>query len=353
MKINVINPSHDSRWDEFIKKHPLGCVFHHSAWKEVIENTFPQVKPFYFIVEDANGSIRGGIPLFFVKSWITGSRLVSLPFSLYCDPLIYSKEIFKLLLDGIVSKQREFGAAFVAIRTRFASDLFKDTEFKEFRGYKNHTLPLDSNLEIMKKSFHRTCVRQRINRAEQSNLTAMEASSETDIETFYELHCMSRKKFGLPPQPYQFYKNMWEILYPKNMLGVLIAKYENQPVCSLLFLKYKQRIHAEYMGTNDAFLNYSPNILLFWKAIQKAKIEGYKFFDFGGSSASNFDLINFKRRWGTVEEDIPHYSFPCTRGLSAEVEQSNKYRILVQLSHKMPDRLFKLTGQFLYRHLGG
>ena len=353
MRIKAIDPSHDSRWNEFVEKHRLGCAFHHSAWKEVIEKTFPRVKPHYFIVEDEDGNIAGGMPFFYVKSWLTGKRLVSLPFSLYCDPLINSDKAFEYLIEDILKKQRELRAHFIEIRTRFTKDLFKYTNFREFIGYKNHTLALDPDLQILKKSFHRTCIRQRINRAEQSNVAVVEASSESDMKTFFELHCMTRKKYGVPPQPYSFFRNMWEILYPRKMLGILIAKYENQPVSSLLFLKYKQRIHAEYMGTNDEFLKYSPNILLFWKAIEQSKAEGYRFFDFGGSFGGNVELITFKRRWGTVEEDLSHYYFPSIRGLSTKVEEGKSYKVMTQATRKMPDQLFRWTGKLLYRHMGG
>jgi len=353
MKVKVINPSSDSRWDEYVEKHSLGCVFHHSAWKEVLNNTFPQLEPFYFVVENSDGAIKGGIPLFLVKSWITGTRLVSLPFSLYCDPLVDSQEEFQLLLDGILSKQRESGAGFIAIRTRLASDLFRDTKLEQYIGYKNHTLSLDHTLKELKKSFHRTCVRQRISRGEKSNLGLVEASAENHVKVFYELHCMTRKKFGVPPQPYKFFKNMWDTLYPQKMLGILIATFNDKPVCSILFLKYKDRVHAEYMGTDDAFLKYSPNVFLFWRSIQKAKDEAYNYFDFGGSSIHSSELITFKRRWGTLEEDLSHFYFPAIRGLSTEFENTSRFSILSRVSRKMPARIFKWTGHLLYRHLGG
>lgn len=353
MRIHIIDPSSDSRWNDFVEKHPFGCIFHHSAWKEVLEKTFPQLKSFYFIAEDSDAFIRSAIPFFWVNSWITGSRLVSLPFSLYCDPLVETQEVFNLLINAVMEKQRQINAGFIVIRTRFVERFFTNMNFKQFIGYKNHTLSLTPSLETIKRSFHRSCVRQRINRAEQSNITLSRARSESDVKCFYELYCMTRKKIGLPPQPYRFYQNMWEILYPRNMLGILIAKYQDQPVSSLLFLKYKQRVHAEYMGTDDNFLDHSPNILLFWKAIQQAKAEGYRFFDFGGSAINNLDLITFKRRWGTVEEDISHYYFPSIKGLSSEVEESTKYKLLTKLSPKLPDRFFKWAGQVLYRHLGG
>ena len=353
MKTRIIDSSSDSRWNEFIEKHPLGCIFHHSAWKEVLEKTFPQLKSFYFIAEDSDAIIRGAIPFFEVNSWLTGNRFVSLPFSLYCDPLVETQEIFNTLIKDIVEKQEQIHAGFITMRTRFAGHFFINTNFKQFIGYKNHTLSLDPSLVTIERSFHRSCVRQRISRAEQSDITISEACSESDVKCFYELFCMTRKKIGFPPQPFRFYRNKWEILYPRKMLGILIAKYHDQPVSSLLFLKFKQRVHAECMGTDDRYLDHSPNILLFWRAIQLVKAEGYRFFDFGGSAINNLNLIAFKRRWGTVEEDISHYYFPCVKGLSSDLAQSARYKLLTKLSPKLPDRIFKWTGQLLYRHLGG
>jgi len=353
MKLNVINPLQDSRWDAFVEKHPLGCVFHHSTWKEVLDTTFPHLESMYFIVEDSDSTIVAGAPFFFIKSWLTGRRLISLPFSIYCDPLVYSPTAFKVLVKGLSEKREERKASFIEIRTRFSENLFKRTHFKKSHFYKNHTLPLEPDLETIRKSFHRSCVRQHIHRAEQSNLSVTEASSEADVQIFYQLICMTRKKFGVPPHPYSFYKNMWEIMYPRNMMSILIARRDDQPVCSLLFLKYKQRVHAEYMGTNDAFIRYSPNILLFWKAIEKAKNEGYKFFEFGSSSREDHSLIAFKSRWGTTEEDLSYMYLPDVGGISAGFGDSIPYKILTALGKKMPDRLFIKTGNFLYNHLGG
>jgi lipid II:glycine glycyltransferase (peptidoglycan interpeptide bridge formation enzyme) len=258
-----------------------------------------------------------------------------------------------LLINWVLSKQSKFDQSYVEIRTRFKGDLFKASKFKEFRGFKNHTLRLEENVEILKKNFDRTCVRQRINRAKKSNIFVTEVSSESGMRIFFKLHCLSRKKFGIPVQPYKFFKNMWEILYPRKMIGVLIATIETQPVSAILFLKYKQRIHAEYMGTDDGFLKYSPNILLFWIAIKKAKDEGYKFFDFGGSSIKNKNLINFKKRWGTIEEDIPHYYYPDVKGISANYEENILFHKLRDIYCKMPDKINRHLGSLIYRHLGG
>ncbi|MFH1941008.1 MAG: GNAT family N-acetyltransferase, partial [bacterium] len=184
-------------------------------------------------------------------------------------------------------------------------------------------------------------------------LTVKASSSEVDLKAFYELNCKTRKKFGVPPKPYRFFKNLWDILNPKNMVDILTVYFESKPICSILYLKYKKRAHGEYMGTDETYRQFSPNIFLFWKTIQRLKAENFHSFDFGSTSANNENLLTFKRRWGTVEEDLKHYYFPEVHGVSADFENGTKYKLFTSMCRRMPDGLFRMTGNFLYNHLGG
>jgi CelD/BcsL family acetyltransferase involved in cellulose biosynthesis len=353
MRLNTINPSVDERWNQFVMDHPLGCIFHHSAWKEVLDQSFSHLHPCYFIIENDTGNIIGGVPCFIISSRLTGKRMVSLPFSLYCDPLVTDESHFRILLDYMSEYMNKSRARFIELRTRFAYNLFENTEYKQHTGYKNHTLILQEDYATIRKTFHRSCVRQKLQHAENSGIHVRRATSEEDVRIFYHLNCLTRKKFGVPPKSPQFYLNLWEILHPKNMVEILIAEYQNEFICSVLLLKYKKYVHAEYMGTDDRFIRMSPNILLFGKAIELAYEEGYGFFDFGSSASSNTSLIQFKQRWGTKEEDISHFYFPEVRGFSCDFENSWRYRLFTGVNRRLPDPLFRYIGKQLYNHLGG
>lgn len=353
MNIRTINPETDSRWNDFVDKHPHGCVFHHSAWSQVLNRSFPQLHPFYCVAEDENSIIQGAIPCAWVISRITGKRLVSLPFSLYCDPLVHNREVFFDLQENIVSEFRAHRASYAVIRVRFAPGLFSSGPFIDYIGYKNHTLSLDPDLDELLHSFDRQCIRSHIHKGENDGIEIREATSENEIKTFFNLYIKTRKKFGTPPQPFIFFKNMWDILYPKNMLMVLIAKYRNIPICSLWCLKYKNRVHAECIGVDEDYRELSPNILTFWRAIQVSKQQGYQFFEFGGTSCYNTGLLHFKSRWGAVEEDIHHYFYPKVKGFSSNFSTGMDYSLWTKLIKKLPDWLFIESGNLAYRHLGG
>ena len=85
-----IDPQSDPRWDQFVESHPLGLICHLSGWKQVLEESFPQMKGRYLAILSDDNSIRAALPVFEIRSILTGNRLVSIPFATNCDPLISS-----------------------------------------------------------------------------------------------------------------------------------------------------------------------------------------------------------------------------------------------------------------------
>ena len=85
-------PADYHRWDAFVLDHPDGNFSHLSSWKEVLAKSFHHLEPLYLALENNQGMIEGGLPCFLVKSILSGKRIVSLPFTESCDPLVASTE---------------------------------------------------------------------------------------------------------------------------------------------------------------------------------------------------------------------------------------------------------------------
>ena len=86
MKVIRINPIRDGRWQAFAECHSDATVFHTKAWLEALHRTY-EYEPVTYAIQDA-GRVVSGIPFCAVRSFITGRRLVSLPFSDHCQPLL-------------------------------------------------------------------------------------------------------------------------------------------------------------------------------------------------------------------------------------------------------------------------
>ena len=113
MTIKLIDPITDPRWDKFVENHPFGWICHLSGWKQVLEKSFKHMKGYYFALLDNSGNIQAALPIFEVKSWLTGNRLVSIPFATLCDPLISKSEEMAILLEAVLEYSEELKYWFI------------------------------------------------------------------------------------------------------------------------------------------------------------------------------------------------------------------------------------------------
>jgi serine/alanine adding enzyme len=352
--VEIIDPVRDPRWDTFVEAHPYGWICHLSGWKEVLEKSFPHMKGYYFVLlDDTRREIKAGMPVFEVRSWLTGKRLVSIPFATLSDPLVSSNEHMELLLDAAVNVFNKLRSSYLEIRTLSSSPFIQTNRLGDTRFYKHHYLMLKNEPEQLKKKFHRTCVRQRISRSIESDLKLKMAENESDLHRFYTLHKMTRKKVSLPPQPYSFFKHLWETFSPSKRMTVLLAEKEGTTIAGQIIFKFRERVSVEFAASDEAYVDSSPNHFLFWEAIKAAQGEGFKIFDFGRTSPDNKSLMDFKRHWGTDVVDLPEYYYPKdVAGKMQEREKSFAYKLVKGICRQIPDYALEPIGRLCYRHLG-
>src|SRR5690349_20387135 len=87
MKIHIINPLLDRRWDELVARHPKASIFHERGWLEGLARTYGY-EPCALTTAAAGEGLKDAVALCRISSWVTGTRLVSLPFSDHCEPLL-------------------------------------------------------------------------------------------------------------------------------------------------------------------------------------------------------------------------------------------------------------------------
>ncbi len=352
--IKLIDPITDPRWDKFVESHPFGWICHLSGWKQVLEKSFNHLKGYYFArMDNLEKNIEAALPIFEVRSWLTGRRLVSVPFASLFDPLISSKEEMDELVEAAIKLSQELRSSYIEIRALASSSFIQDDRFSKNAFYKHHYLPLNKDPQELKRTFHRTCVRQRITRAEKSDIHLKIGKKEGDLKQYHSLHTTTRKRLGLPSQPYIFFKNLWDEFYPSNMLSLLLAEKNDENIAGLILFKFKDRFSVDFAASNEKYVNISPNHFLFWEAIKLAYEEGYRIFDFGRTSPTNEGLMDFKNRWGTKIIELQQFYYPKETILNkASQEKTKKYRLMTKICANAPDRFQTRIGAFCYRHLG-
>ena len=354
-KVNIIDPCVDQRWDEFVKNHPSGWIVHLSGWKKVLESTFPHIRGHYFaLIDKETDTIKAGLPVYEVRSWLTGNRLVSIPFATLCDPLISNEAQSEALITKAAELLLRLKCAYIEIRTHTNNSFFSNKPFGVNEEYKHHYLDLSRGEEVLWKNTSYKSIRYLINKACKHNLQVKYAQNDQDLLAFYSLYTATRKRLGLPAQPYLFFKGIFDQFKDSKNARILLACLDNRVIYGHLHLNFNGRTSVEAMGEDNAFRNIGANQFLYWQGIRTACAEGYRIFDFGRTSIHNPTLMDFKKRWGTLETNLNTYFH--ARGQKQIIRSIGERRLHYKLGRnifkKSPPQIYALLSCFCYQHLG-
>jgi CelD/BcsL family acetyltransferase involved in cellulose biosynthesis len=349
VKISTIDPTTDTRWDEFVAGQKDSAVFHTSAWARVIGEAYGYSSK-YYVIEDDNGRICAAIPFFQIKSLFTGNRLVSLPFSDFCSPLGSEPEI-TVLFNHAKEELEGMSGAYLEIRGWPEGSSPSRLGLQSRDYHLLYLLSLEPDAAKLNERFHDS-VRRGIRQAEKRGVAVRMSHDEADLDLFYRLHLITRKKLGVLPQPRSFFKAIYRNLISKNLGFTGLAESEGKIIAGVVFLNYKNTVYYKYNASDEEYLQKRPNHMVTWEAIKTACAQNYRYFDFGRCSPEEEGLRTFKTRWRAAEINLPYYYYPKVQGISAASENGLRYRMMRLFSRVTPLSAFETAGSFLYKHLG-
>jgi hypothetical protein len=348
MTVYELDPLTDSRWPNFLSRHPQTSIFHTREWLEALRQTYGY-RPIVFTTSKGE-QLSNGIVFCRVQSWLTGKRLVSLPFSDHCQPLAdgdHARTIFEYLQNY---RDKE-GLRYVELRPlpeehgTQVSSYFSDSEIFSFQR-----IDLSPDIDTLYKRFHDSCIRRKIKRAVRENLDYEFGRSDELLGKFRQLLLLTRRRHKLPPQPASWFQNL--VRYLGDQVTFHLLSKDGVPISSIVTLSYKDSIVYKYGCSDASFNNLGGTPLLFWNVIQQAKEKGAKEFDLGRSDHGDQGLIAFKEHLGAVSTELHYYRNPASVShLKAESEQKEASFVRQALS-RLPDPLLAGAGELFYRHMG-
>jgi hypothetical protein len=344
-RLQVIEPLHDLRWSGFLQRHPRASVFHSAEWLEALRRTY-LCEPVALTPSLPGQNLQSALVFCRVDSWLTGRRMVSLPFSDHCDPLVETKEEFAGLLAGAEDYLAASHSRYLEVRPLMLPG-DAPAGLAESERFLRHQLDLRPALELIYDRFHKDCIKRKLQRAERENLECEEGRSESLLASFYSLQVLTRKRHRLPPQPLAWFRNLIACMGDK--VKIRVASKDGRAVASILTLRYKDSLVYKYGCSDQAFNRLGGMQLLMWQAIQDARNENLSDVDLGRSALDNSGLIAFKARWGAGSTNLvyrrlgPGAAGSLTTGWQAQVGK--------HVFGHVPVALLPLAGRLVYRHL--
>jgi Acetyltransferase (GNAT) domain len=347
MTVYHLDPLQDPRWVEFIGQHPGASIFHTPGWLKALHHAYGY-EPLVLTTSAPNGELRNGVLFCQVRSWLTGARLVSLPFSDHCEPLVNNVAELEAILGYLQKRARGEAWKYVELRPICDAYLTLGTQLTKWATYDFHKIDLRPAIDSIYLRFHESCIRRKIRRAEREQLTYETGRSQSLLEKFRYLLLLTRRRHRLPPQPAAWFQNL--TTYLGDQLMIRVASKDDIPIASVITLSYKKSIVYKYGCSNAIFHNLGGTSFLFWKAIQEGKQSGAEEFDLGRSGLEDPGLVAFKEHLGGAGSRLNYYRFPD--GVAKWSAAGFALPFLQNAFARMPEPIFATAGRLLYKHLG-
>lgn len=344
MTLEIVNPLEIPNWDDLILATGNASVFHSSSWARVLHEAYGY-KPVYFTSFE-NGRISSLMPFMEVRSWLTGKRGVSLPFTDFCDSVARTEEIFREAVDAARKHGREMG--WKTLEWRGSGGCFGNRSPSS--AYYTHTIDLADGQEKVFAKF-KSNIRRNINKAMREKVRLDIDDSPESIAQYYRLHCGTRKDHGLPPQPFSFFKKIFEHVIRGGRGFTVLAYLEDACIAGAIFFCFGNNAVYKFGASDKRHQHLRPNNLVMWEAIRECMRRGVQSLSLGRTETGNEGLLQFKRGWSPKEEKVHYHKYDLNK---------DKFQSGFMSVKGFHNRIFELTpipvlrflGSAIYRHLG-
>ncbi|MGH3625473.1 MAG: GNAT family N-acetyltransferase [Sciscionella sp.] len=331
----------DERWERLVKRHADATIFHTRGWLEALRKTYGY-EPVVYATNSPEDEVLSNAQVFcHIDSWLTGRRLVALPFSDHADPLSGDGEELRELLR-LLERQRT-NYKYFELRPR------EDRKLPGFRAsdeYFWHRLSLEPEPEALFKGFQKSCVQRKITRAAREKVQHAVGRSEELLRDYYRLCVLTHRRHGTPPQPVRWFRNLAECL--GDMFTIHVAYLNGRAIAGVVMLSFGKSLVYKYGASDPAYHNSGAVPFLFWEAIKEAKKRGCVELDFGRTDLENAGLVSFKEHWGARRSKLTYWRYPAS-----EKSASRRWQLKAAKSiFNLVPAAGPVAGRFLYRHIG-
>jgi CelD/BcsL family acetyltransferase involved in cellulose biosynthesis len=338
----LVDPIADPRWGQLVEHDSRASLFHSPGWLLALRQTHGY-ELLAVTSSPPSQPLLNGVVFCRIRSWLTGTRLVSLPFSDHCEPLVGVGEE----LDQYANSAGAYHCRYVELRPIDGAPSVNVVQriFHEAEKFWLHRLDLSPPTSEIFERFHADCVRRKIRKAEREHVVYEEGSNSALLESFYYLLLRTRRRHRLPPQPKLWFRNLARLL--GDSFKIRLASKDGRPIASIVTFSYKNKLMYKYGCSDERYYRFGGVQLLLWRAIQEAKEKQYSEFDLGRCEWENSGLRIFKDRWGANRSTLTYWRYHPS-GFSAD----NERPFARKLFRLCPPGLLETVGRSLYRHIG-
>lgn len=344
MRTDCVDPVKDPIWQKLVTQQS-STVFHSPEWMRVLQETYDFDIQAHVLIDD-NGEPRSGIAFCAIEDMMD-PRIVSLPFSDFCDPLVVDRDDWNCLIVPLLAEGQR-----MSLRCLHNDIPLADKRFDLTYRAKWHSVDLQRDEDDLWMGLHGSA-RRAVKKAQRDGVMVRTARHKDDLRAFFELHLGVRKyKYQLLAQPYRFFEHIWDHFLADGKGALMLADYEGKVIGGVMYLEWQDKLFYKFNASNPEYISLRPNDLIVWEGMKYGRSQGYEYLDFGVSDWDQEGLLQYKRKFATEEKTISFLRYTPAGAPSAKEQQIRQ--LLPQITDlftdtAVPDLITEKAGDVLYR----
>ncbi|MFN8440871.1 MAG: GNAT family N-acetyltransferase [Caldilineaceae bacterium] len=364
MQICELTDSQCERWDAYVRTSPQALPQHLSGWRKVMKQSYGYETRYLLATEAASlqeaqpEHIVGVLPLFFVRSPLTGQTAMTMPGGLCAD----HEDIAIALLDKAQTIAAEMGMQRLVVQDArqpwpcTESSILAQTNVTTEQRHVAWLLELHGAVEEVEQRLDRN-IRRQIRMAQRNDLQVEIAADSALLEPFYDLWCRFTRQMGTPVFGRQFLQSIIET-FP-NDFNIALVRHQQQVIGGYFQLQVGKTMLGVWGGALHEFLALRPVYLAYGNLLRYAVEQGFQRLDMGRSPLDS-PASDFKKQWGGKAVPIyqhrvnlqqpPHLPLGQTHQ-TFHPHPSTAQRYFTQLWRNLPLPFTQFVGPILRRHI--
>lgn len=286
MQVVDYNDQHREAWQEFVRRHPDGTVFHGIGWKNVVGRSYRLPSAYRLILDGKR--VIGVAPFFRARSLSFKSTLLSLPYAPYAGMLLDQGLDEGAAVEALGWKDEELTIRRLTPQARSGQLVTMMIDLPEEAG------------ELWKGLKQEP--RKHVRKAERNGVEFL--TEGEFLDDFIKCYRVHMKRFGTPIHKRSFFRNIltelpenseiWAIKKQDKVIGAQIVLFDKGSICL-------------YTGFSlPEYNSIRAGMLLAWGCIREAIDRGFKRLDYGRSKRDS-GPYNFKLQWGAKPVALSYY----------------------------------------------
>jgi len=327
-------------WRPLLKSNSHAAMYCDPGMVEALSRGLGQAA--YVIEARAGNEVVGVLPLIFLKGFLFGRFLVSLPYASWAGVVAGSEEVSHRLIDRAIELTHEVDADFLELRHLHLNrhpGLVEGVTDKVLMRLALSRDPGD-NWKLLKSE-----VRTQVRKSMKNGLDLCWGGHEL-LDGFYAVFAHNMRDLGTPVYPKGLFRSMLDLNPSRAELGVV--RMHGTPIAACLAVHGPGLTEISSAAALRAYRGTAANSLLYWRAIERAIERGQAAFDFGRSTPESPTFI-FKSKWGA--EPLPVvWQYHLRRGDTQAMRPENKkFQLAIRLWRRLPVPVTRILGPMIAR----